>query len=59
MKIKKETKYTIERKGELQKDAEEAADVVKAGTKAVFNKLDDSYRDFKAEYRKEKVKEKL
>lgn len=56
MTIKKEVK--IERKGELQKDAEIATHKVEAGAKVLFNKFDDSYRDLKARYRKEKGKQK-
>lgn len=57
MTIKKEVK--IERKGQLQKDAESAAEKVGAGAKALFNKLDDSYGDLKVGYQKEKRKQKL
>jgi hypothetical protein len=34
-------------------------DKIKAGAKAVANRVDDAGRDLEAEYRKEKVKEKL
>lgn len=34
-------------------------DKINAAAKAVANKVDDSYRDLKEEYRKEKVKAKL
>ncbi|MFY3742130.1 MAG: hypothetical protein HMLIMOIP_002594 [Candidatus Nitrosomirales archaeon] len=57
MTIKKELK--IERKSELQKDAESATNMVGAGAKALFNKLDDSYTDLKVGYQKEKDKQKL
>ena len=56
MRVKKEVKYKIVRKGELQKDVEDAADKVKGGAKAVFNKLDTSYGEVKAAYHKEKRK---
>jgi len=56
MRVKKEVKYKIVRKGELQKDVEDAADKVKGGAKAVFNKLDNSYGEVKAAYHKEKRK---
>ena len=59
MGFKKEVKYKIERKGELQKDVEDAADKAKRGAKAVFNKLDDSYGQLKVAYQKEKHKRRL
>ena len=46
------------RKGELQKDAENVANKVGAGAKAMYNKLDSSYSDLKAEYQKERSKRK-
>lgn len=52
-------KKQVERKGQLQKDAESAAEKVGAGAKALFNKLDDSYTDLKVGYEKEKHKQKL
>jgi hypothetical protein len=55
MTVKKELK--IERKGELQRDAESAAVKVGAGAKALFNKLDNSYSELKVGYQKEKRKQ--
>jgi hypothetical protein len=55
MTVKKELK--IERKGELQRDAESAAAKVGAGAKALFNKLDNSYSELKVGYQKEKRKQ--
>lgn len=55
IKVKKDQK--VEGKSELEKDAEEAASVVKAGARAVFKKLDGSYKDLKEEYKKEKLNE--
>lgn len=55
MTIKREVK--IEPKSELQKDAESATNKMGAGAKALFNKLDDSYRDLKVGYQKEKRKQ--
>lgn len=34
-------------------------DKIKAGAKAVANKVDDAYRDLKTDYRKEKIKQEL
>ena len=56
MTVKKVVKYRIEHQGELQKDVEDAADKVKGGAKAVFNKLDNSYGQLKVAYHKEKRK---
>lgn len=56
MRVKKGVKCKIVRKGELQKDVEDAADKVKGDAKAVFNKLDNSYGEVKAAYHKEKCK---
>jgi hypothetical protein len=57
--IKKQVRYKIERRGELQKDAEGAAEKVGAATKVLFKKLDDSYTDLKAGYQKERRKQKM
>lgn len=57
MTIKKETSKTI-RKGELQKDIGVAAATVQTGARVVVNKLSDSYTGLKAEYKKEKLKQK-
>jgi hypothetical protein len=56
MTVKKVVKYRIEGKSELRKDVEDAADNVKIGAKAVFNKLDNSYGKLKAASYKEKRK---
>lgn len=56
MTVKKELKR-IERKGELQKDAEGAAAKVGAGAKTLFNKFDNSYSELKVGYQKEKSKQ--
>jgi hypothetical protein len=56
MTVKKELRK-IERKGELQKDAESAAVKVGAGAKALFIKLDNSYSELKVGYQKEKRKQ--
>jgi hypothetical protein len=57
--VEKKVEYRVERKSEAERDLEDAADKVKAGAKAVANKADESYRDLKTEYEKEKIKEKL
>lgn len=59
MRVKKEVKYKIERKGALQKDVEDAAYKVKGGAKAVFSKLDNSYGQLRVAYQKEKRKLRL
>ena len=57
--VKKKVEYSVERKTEAERDLEDAADKVKAGAKAVANKLSDPGRDLETEYIKEKFKEKL
>lgn len=59
MRIKREIKYTIEPKGELQKDVEDAAGKVKAAAKVGLNKLDDSYSDLRSAYNKERIKQQI
>jgi hypothetical protein len=56
MTVKKELKK-MNRKGELEKDAESAIAKVGAGAKALFNKLDNSYSELKVGYKKEKRKQ--
>jgi len=58
MTIKKHTSKTIQSKGELEKDIGVAAATVQTGARAVVNKLSDSYSGLKAEYKKEKFKQK-
>ena len=57
--VKKKVEYTVDRKSEAERDLEDTGDKIKAGAKAVANKLDDSDKDLDTEYRKEKLKEKL
>lgn len=57
--VKKKVEYTVDRKSEAERDLEDTGDKIKAGVKAVANKLDDSDKDLDTEYRKEKLKEKL
>ena len=56
--IKKETTYKVDRKSEAERDAEDAGDKVKAGARALGNKIEDPDRDLGTEYEKEKLKEK-
>ena len=67
--VKKETKYEVETHdteneledvgNEVKEGAEGTKDKVKAGAKAVFNKVKDPDRDLETEYQKEKIKEDL
>lgn len=57
--VKKKVTYEVDRKTEAERDMEDAADKMKAGAKAVGNKLLDTDRDLETEYQKEKFKEKL
>jgi len=57
--IRKEVKYKLVHKGQMQQDAESAAEKVAAATKVLFNKLDDSYTDLKAGYQKERRKQRM
>lgn len=56
MTVKKETVKTTH-KGELEKDIAVAATAVQTGARVAVNKLSDSYSGLKAEYRKEKLKQ--
>jgi hypothetical protein len=55
--------FEVEAKAGTKSDTEEglenAGDKIKAGAKAVVNKIKDSDRDLGTEYDKEKVKEKV
>ena len=67
--VKKETKYEVDTHDvkddvedsghQVKEAAEDTKDKLKAGTKAVFNKVKDPDRDLETEYDKEKIKEKL
>lgn len=57
--VKKKVEYKVDRKGEAERDLEDAGDKIKAGGRAVANKTREAARDLDAEYRKEKLKEKL
>jgi|GEM_PF-1899714 hypothetical protein len=54
-----EFEVKIRKKSEAEKDLEDASDKVKAGAKAVANKVREAGRDLELEYRKEKLKEKI
>jgi hypothetical protein len=68
--VKKETKYEASTKNDLEGDiadvghevkegAEDAKDKVKAGAKAMLNKVKDHDRELETEYEKEKIKGKI
>lgn len=57
--VKSKTKFEVENKSEAKKDTENAVDKIKAGAKAVGNKIKDPDRDLGTEYEKEKIKEKI
>ena len=42
--------YKVDRKSKTKRDLEDVGDKVKAGAKAVANKVDDAGRDLEAEY---------
>ena len=52
-------RYELRKKGELEKDLEDASDKVQAAAKAVVNKVKDPNKDLDTEYTKEKLKENL
>lgn len=67
--VKKETTYEVDTDDvkddvkdaghEVKEGAGDAKDKLKAGAKAVFNKVKDPDKDIGTEYDKEKVKEKM
>jgi hypothetical protein len=57
--VKKKVEYKVDSKSETERDLEDAGDKMKAGAKAMGNKLADPDRDLETEYNKEKFKEKL
>jgi hypothetical protein len=57
--VKSETKYKVENKSDAERDVENAGDKIKAGAKAVANKIKDPDRDLGTEYEKEKIKEEI
>lgn len=57
--VKSKTKYEVDTKGDTERDIEDAGDKIKAGAKAVANKIKDPDRDLGTEYNKEKIKEKV
>lgn len=57
--VKSETKSRIENKSDAERHVEDAGDKLKAGAKAVANKIKNRDRDLGTEYDKEKIKEGL
>lgn len=57
--VKSKTKYEVDTKSDTERDVEDAGDKIKAGAKAVANKIKDPDRDLGTEYNKEKIKEKV
>jgi len=53
------SKVEVNRKSETERDLEDAGDKIKAGAKAVGNKINDPDKDLGTEYDKEKFKEKV
>jgi hypothetical protein len=53
------SKVEVNRKSYAERDLEDAGDKLKAGAKAVGNKIKDPDRDLGTEYDKEKLKEKV
>ena len=54
-----ETKFKVESKSETEQDLEDTGDKIKAGAKAVANKIKDPDKDLGTRYEKEKIKEKF
>lgn len=57
--VKSKTKYEVDTKCDTERNLEDAGDKIKAGAKAVANKIKDPNRDLGTEYDKEKIKEKV
>lgn len=53
------SKVEVNRKSETERNLEDAGDKIKAGAKAVGNKIKDPDKDLGTEYDKEKFKEKV
>jgi hypothetical protein len=53
------SKVEVNRKSDAERDLEDAGDKLKAGAKAVGNKIKDPGKDLGTEYDKEKFKEKV
>jgi hypothetical protein len=52
------SKVEVNRKSEAERDVEDAGDKIKAGAKAVANKVNDPDKDLGTEYENEKIEEK-
>lgn len=57
--VEKKVEFKVDKKTEAERDMEDAADKVRAGAKAVGNKIREPDKDLDTEYAVEKVKEKL
>jgi hypothetical protein len=57
--VESKTKYKVDDKTQTERDLEDAGDKIKAGAKAVTNKIKDPDRDLGVEYKKEKLKEEV
>lgn len=57
--VERKVEYKVDRKTEAERDMEDAADKVKAGAKAIANKVRDSDKNLETEYQIDKTKEKL
>jgi hypothetical protein len=55
---KVKSKVEVNRKSDAEQDLEDAGDKIKAGVKAVGNKIKDPDKDLGTEYDKEKIEEK-
>ncbi len=53
------SKVEVNRKSDAERDLEDAGDKIKAGAKAIGNKIKDPDKDLGTEYEKEKIKEKV
>jgi hypothetical protein len=53
------SKVEVNRRSETERDLEDVGDKIKAGAKAVGNKIEDPDKDLGTEYDKEKFKEKV
>jgi hypothetical protein len=53
------SKVEVNRRSETERDLEDVGDKIKAGAKAVGNKIKDPDKDLGTEYDKEKFKEKV
>lgn len=57
--VEKKVEFKVDKKTEAERDMEDAADKVRAGAKAVGNKIHEPDKDLDTEYAVEKIKKKL